>query len=1295
MSNLKNNEYIVFQPDQVLTNDHLNQLFYYLDRQNRLTRNKLIGMGIVCGLDLVITLNSQGALSTIEITEGCGVSSQGYLLMESTCKTYAYAVQYTPLHLPQDLPFTCPVTPFYIDANHTWLNPPIYKLMTCHQYEIFRTGSSGGGSAENPCAPASPVNGGSTGSPPDSPINGGNAQPFPLSNPPQGVSWSNYVVVLFLEANELDLKNCDMQDCNNKGEKMVFHLRPLLVPKAYLDTVPDPCGIDESRLRTTPGRFERGHGPVQIPLKAPEIRLRRYNVGYAALSNSAEILNAFETLTSVSIIDTIANAYHYCFEKYKCLLGCETSPFSPPCSPPSSPSSPPDFSGLQVSLLGILHQITTNSNRITIQYFYDYLNDLILAYYEFREAAEAVNTQCCPDLCAFPLHLMLGEATLSTPEFIRDPWRQYFIYSALFDGQTQAQSRMRFYFKRMEIMAAKVAFPIALATSEESIRITPSQYQEFPLSERAIPYYYPEDPTDLNSLYQYWSYDKTIAGDAAFNLSYNANLYNQYDILTNNPLEFDIEIYHFFRIEGHIGLPYQNAMNRLLYLRKTYNLPFDIVALSSQLLPRLTVLPTCNFLDLETDLRLLRIEYLCKAFRCIYKLSQLPYGQAILANQKGFNPADLAKLNEPSDADLISKLPDGSVAYQYGDFLNFFSPAVNTVGQTYQGSVNSTGVFTNPIDSTYLNREFDTVMLGVYSGMFSLLNAGDNLFYTLLNNKLADLTLPTLTSAHESFATRYSTFRTLVSTTVATADLPTLLAEIFGECGCDCLICLLEELLMLRKEYERRLQLYESQLEFVNYFLKHPGLEHKAGVPKGGTFVLVYNDERLKAGQPGVDENATALTQISDVLKTTIGLSRDILNRFGTIISEFGNSRLKAFPIPEGAVIADFYIPYLCCSDCSPIAYIINNVQPAISVANTNPCSDTASFPVTVSPVDTTGIVSSGTLSAAIIHNADNSWSFDPSQLFPAPTDPAYVQAPLSVSGTLVYTLSGVSSPTIKLTVYRHPLATFTGALQPIAGAAAQSNQLQVASSETNAALQYGWTVTFPTGANANPEPTGASSTVPVQANSTAAISLIVTNGNCSATVKNTIPAISVTSPLCNLNQAPVVIGNTIPQGTATSNPAGIVSLDPQNGWVFDPSKVAFPAGTSTVPVQVGYSSGGMTSLPITVQVVTIPGNIQFTAALKATQTPAGEVFTVTLNPTVIDVGLSYSWTSSNQAEFPLNSNQVSPVVDLPTSFGKTITRISVNVTMAVKNATCAGYQRIGNLEILSDSQNIIINWIA
>ena len=46
------NAYIIFEPDQVLTNDHLNELFDYLDVQERLTRNKLIGIGIVCGLEI-------------------------------------------------------------------------------------------------------------------------------------------------------------------------------------------------------------------------------------------------------------------------------------------------------------------------------------------------------------------------------------------------------------------------------------------------------------------------------------------------------------------------------------------------------------------------------------------------------------------------------------------------------------------------------------------------------------------------------------------------------------------------------------------------------------------------------------------------------------------------------------------------------------------------------------------------------------------------------------------------------------------------------------------------------------------------------------------------------------------------------------------------------------------------------------------------------------------------------------------------------------------------------------------
>src|ERR1700749_564561 len=114
-------EYIVFEPDQVLTNDHLNETFNYLDQQNRWTRNKLIGIGIVCGLEIVLNPG------VIQINKGCGITSQGYLI--STCTTqYTYYIPYTPITLPADLPFTNNGNvPFY---SPMYTGKQIWKLLT-------------------------------------------------------------------------------------------------------------------------------------------------------------------------------------------------------------------------------------------------------------------------------------------------------------------------------------------------------------------------------------------------------------------------------------------------------------------------------------------------------------------------------------------------------------------------------------------------------------------------------------------------------------------------------------------------------------------------------------------------------------------------------------------------------------------------------------------------------------------------------------------------------------------------------------------------------------------------------------------------------------------------------------------------------------------------------------------------------------------------------------------------------------------------------------------------------------
>src|SRR5437660_11291192 len=90
MSNIL--EYPVFEADQVLRSDHLNNMFNYLDDQNRLTRRNLIGIGIVCGLDV---FNDK---ETITITKGLGVTSLGYIIQFDGGK-YNQARVYT---LPDD-----------------------------------------------------------------------------------------------------------------------------------------------------------------------------------------------------------------------------------------------------------------------------------------------------------------------------------------------------------------------------------------------------------------------------------------------------------------------------------------------------------------------------------------------------------------------------------------------------------------------------------------------------------------------------------------------------------------------------------------------------------------------------------------------------------------------------------------------------------------------------------------------------------------------------------------------------------------------------------------------------------------------------------------------------------------------------------------------------------------------------------------------------------------------------------------------------------------------------------------
>ncbi len=73
--------YPIFESGQVLTSGHLNSLVSWLEQQDLATRNKTIGIGIVCGLEVSLDPGSEG----VRISKGCAITSEGHLIVQEDC----------------------------------------------------------------------------------------------------------------------------------------------------------------------------------------------------------------------------------------------------------------------------------------------------------------------------------------------------------------------------------------------------------------------------------------------------------------------------------------------------------------------------------------------------------------------------------------------------------------------------------------------------------------------------------------------------------------------------------------------------------------------------------------------------------------------------------------------------------------------------------------------------------------------------------------------------------------------------------------------------------------------------------------------------------------------------------------------------------------------------------------------------------------------------------------------------------------------------------------------------------
>lgn len=907
----EHNTYPVFVADQVLTAEHLNQAVNYLDQQGRFTRNRLIGIGIVCGLEL------KTGVDRIEISKGCGVTSEGYLI-QLAHKVCSY---WRPYALPEYF------SPQYKSVYEKW---QMWELLSAEESLVAD-------------------------------------EPKPLKD--AGGFLKDKGVVLLLEMKEKPLKNCVEIDCEDKGERIEFRVRTLLVPKGDL----------ERFLPAPPfGKGSQSGG---------DLRLRRFQVPARQLSNTDEVFDSFLRLVDEHTLKHVAKTLHECFLRCKPLLNREHNPFEQV------------YDRFDETLSYI-----KKANPFFIQYFYDWIDDMVKAYHELEDRVFDLHAVCCPGRELFPLHLKLGEANKDTPNPGKSDYRQYFIHSPLFEGQQALREEVQLLFERLVKLTEAFQVPDLRSLAAAQLKITPSKYLDKPLSDRCIPYYY--DPLKL---YPIWSWEKTRRGLANRNLSYHAGEYSDYDTV-RDPLLYDIEPYNFFRVEGHVGKPVSQALETLLSQREEFNLPFEVVALSTA---RISAYfngedAACHFQDLESAFRVILAELSCKVgeFQC--QAGRIPYQtERLVAAGSGAEFTTKTALKE---------------TFQVGDFLRSrCGVQQGSVGETYLEAVSKQVYFER---TQVFNKKSMAGMAAaptvnehaLYAPLFYFIHAVERLMETVHRQSLDGVDVT-------AFELRY---RDLMAAAADLAQLgdalnaldpgndnyQKLLTELHGS-GFYALvtrihgllhICIDDRLKALKAEYLRRVSQLRILNNLMHYARLHPGLEHKAGVPRGGTFVLVYHesssrkaleelgradsyladsplaDSRLAGSDPAgstvaeVETKKRALDRLEKELENIRLTDRKRATARGSQAVADARSETQAriremllrlaeeeeqidplvFQVPEETVIADFYLPYSCCSDCAPVSYVLP--QPSretlsIAIRPTEFCNDDERlYPVTVSP---------------------------------------------------------------------------------------------------------------------------------------------------------------------------------------------------------------------------------------------------------------------------------------------------------------------------------------------------------
>ncbi|GAA5521931.1 hypothetical protein LQ318_09285 [Aliifodinibius salicampi] len=748
------------------------------------------------------------------------------------------------------------------------------------------------------------------------------------------------IAVLYLEDYLKEQEDCSPVDCDTQGREVVNTIRVLLVSPGNAEKIAQGDSILSDLLS------EEGEPLVNTlsPIYTPRVVLNKANTdSYEKFRKAYNV--QFSSLANRIIQLGNLGLFHDILEEQ---------------------DVNPD------NVLGSLSGTFFNT-----QYLYDFYKDLVTAYNELRDLLKKYYAICCPDPDAFPKHVLLGSLVKS-----ETPWRHEFYPSPILNHPNSLNS-LKSAFKRLLLMIKDFR-----TERKDRVQITPSRNGHFRIGEQAIPFYYDlENSEDPLTFLENWKEE-----DIDLVPNYYGYDYPESDF---DPLDVCLDDHDFYRIEGHVGHHVMDVHEELQDIQEEKGLAFDIKPVAIGEYPDEETIDydkyRVYFEDLQVVLQAWNEEQEC----LMESASKFLSGFSLAEPGRHVNYT--IENNGDSDVNSVSTGMPLITAYRKKKEQPSYTAYRTKAKENYvlkgiteeQGTLGGTMHEHNTIVSNYNRGEIiyntgKAVEGFVEDWEIDIKEAAVNIPVELLghlketeDHKLTDIEdfteenlkkyIDALKAQCKQAQTSKKRFQRLSGLKEYTAAQPWIeqyefiLNRIISSC------CLIKKVEVLYEKILERKQEVLKQRVLDNFVDRHPGAEHKAGVPDGGTFIVLYLSRRQEP------EGRTLRAELESDRRGIVAMST----------SSLANRKQQ---LPHGTVIGDLCLPYICCSETPSTTFVFPEQLATLRLPVGHVCVgeddevDPVRMDVTPADGEIKAYIQERELSGVIIRN-ENGLFFDPNQV--------------------------------------------------------------------------------------------------------------------------------------------------------------------------------------------------------------------------------------------------------------------------------------------------------------------------